>query len=141
MFIQRKRIVADEELDTTPAATADVDPEATDLLFETEDVAELVAEVTGEPVEVTVEDDSVKFAVGDDEFGWAEEDARVRDYLCAPDGARARAILEYEKWGALGVKPGDGTKATTSMKTDWFDLVGEAGIEPHATLYMRNLGL
>lgn len=79
--------------------------------------------------------------VGDDEFGWAEEDARVRDYLCAPDGARARAILEYEKWGALGVKPGDGTKATTSMKTDWFDLVGEAGIEPHATLYMRNLGL
>lgn len=68
MFIQRKRIVADEELDTTPVATADVDPEATDLLFEAEDVAELVAEVTGEPVEVTVEDDSVKFAVGDDEF-------------------------------------------------------------------------
>ena len=68
MFIQRKRIVADEELDTTPVATADVDPEATYLLFEAEDVAELVAEVTGEPVEVTVEDDSVKFAVGDDEF-------------------------------------------------------------------------
>lgn len=68
MFIQRKRIVADEEMDTTPVATADVDPEATDLLFEAEDVAELIAEVAGEPVDVTVEDDSVKFAVGDDEY-------------------------------------------------------------------------
>lgn len=68
MYIQRKRIVAEEEVNTAPAATAEVDPEATDLLFEAEDVAELVAEVTGEEVEVTVEDDAVIFAVGDDEF-------------------------------------------------------------------------
>ena len=78
---------------------------------------------------------------GDEDMGWAEEDARVRDYLCAPDGARARAILEFEKWGALKVRPGDGTSSAAMMKTDWFDLVGEAGVERHATLYMRDLGL
>ena len=33
-----------------------------------EDVAELIAEVTGEPVDVTVDDSEVVFAVGDDEF-------------------------------------------------------------------------
>ena len=78
---------------------------------------------------------------GDEDMGWAEEDARVRDYLCAPDGARARAILEFEKWGALKVRPGDGTSSAAMMKTDWFDLVGEAGVERHAALYMRDLGL
>ena len=80
MFINKKRIVADDELDIDideqiddmPAdddAGVDVDPEAAELLFETEDVAELIAEVAGVPVEVTVEDGGdVKFAVGEDEF-------------------------------------------------------------------------
>nr|DAJ50960.1 MAG TPA: hypothetical protein [Caudoviricetes sp.] len=73
MFIQKRRIVADDEIDETMTDTAgdgqvEVDPEATDLLFEAEDVAELVAEVTGEAVDVTVDDDSVTFAVGDDEY-------------------------------------------------------------------------
>ena len=83
MFISknRKRIVADEEIDVNvdaPVEDVDVDIEedeitvdeaATELLFETEDVAELVAEIAGEPVDVTVEDDgTVKFAVGEDEF-------------------------------------------------------------------------
>lgn len=60
MFIQRKRrnVLADTE----------IDPAATDLLFETEDVAELVSEVTGEPVEVTSDEDRVTFTVGDDEY-------------------------------------------------------------------------
>lgn len=62
MFIQKRRIMANDNMDTTVA------PEATDLLFEAEDVAELVAEVTGEPVEVTAEDDAVTFAVGEDEY-------------------------------------------------------------------------
>ncbi len=60
MFIQRRRITAGEEVN--------VAPEATDLLFEAEDVAELVAEVTGQEVEVTAEDTAVTFAVGEDEF-------------------------------------------------------------------------
>ena len=56
----RRRVVkAEDELDVddTPMPEGEgdvsVDPEATDLLFEAEDVAQLVAEVTGEDVEVT----------------------------------------------------------------------------------------
>ena len=45
-----------------------VEPEASDLLFEAEDVAELVAEVTGMDVAVTAEDDVVTFEIGDDQY-------------------------------------------------------------------------
>lgn len=78
MFIQKRRgrIVAEDVIDDEmmddemmdDGAGVEVAPEATDLLFEAEDVAELVAEVTGEAVEVTVEDDYVTFAVGDSEY-------------------------------------------------------------------------
>ena len=68
----RRRVFADEEINdqTMPAEGADtsVAPEATDLLFEAEDVAELVAEISGQPVEVTADEDQVTFAVGDDEY-------------------------------------------------------------------------
>lgn len=66
MYIQKRKIYADEEI--LDEVVVDVAPEATELLFEAEDVAELVAEVTGEPVDVTSEEDSVVFAVGGDEF-------------------------------------------------------------------------
>ena len=62
MYIQnsrRKRVLAEEEIN--------VAPEATDLLFEAEDVAELVAEVTGEVVDVTADGDNVTFAIGEGE--------------------------------------------------------------------------
>lgn len=77
MMIHKRRIVADEEIINTPAVadegaegTVDVAPEATDLLFEAEDVAELIADVTGEAVEVEIadEEDTVTFTVGEDEF-------------------------------------------------------------------------
>lgn len=70
MMIQRRsrRISASEDVDNQAVGGADVAPEATDLLFEAEDVAELVAEVTGEAVEVTAEDDQVTFSVGEDEY-------------------------------------------------------------------------
>jgi len=79
MFIQKRRIVAEDEIDTnvenidTEMSEEGMDdtviaPEATDLLFEAEDVAELVAEVTGEPVEVTADDTVVTFAIGEDEY-------------------------------------------------------------------------
>ena len=64
MFIQRRRIAANAD----PNAGASVAPEASDLLFEAEDVADLVAEVTGQPVDVTVDDTTVVFAVGEDEY-------------------------------------------------------------------------
>lgn len=71
----RRRIYAEDEMmeeevfeENIDDVVVDVEPEATDLLFEAEDVAELVAEVTGAPVEVTVDDDSVTFAVDGEEY-------------------------------------------------------------------------
>ena len=59
----------DVDVDVTDGeAEVTVDEEATELLFEAEDVAELVSEVTGLPVDVTVDEDEVIFAVGDDEY-------------------------------------------------------------------------
>lgn len=49
-------------------ADTDVAQEATDLLFETEDVAELIAEVTGEDVDVTADGETVEFSVGDETY-------------------------------------------------------------------------
>lgn len=76
MYIQRRKIYADDVIDENvddigtagDEGEVSVEPEATDLLFESEDVAELVAEVTGEPVEVTVDDESVTFSVGEDDY-------------------------------------------------------------------------
>ena len=77
--IKADEMIEDEVVDDVPVeddvpdapeegGEVDVAPEATDLLFEAEDVAELVAEVTGEEVAVTVDDDSVSFEVGEDVF-------------------------------------------------------------------------
>lgn len=78
MFIQKRRIVAEDEIDMEPVDVIDddmeveeeviVEPEAADLLFEAEDVAELIAEITEVPVEVTADETTVTFAVGEDEF-------------------------------------------------------------------------
>jgi len=59
----------EEDVDVTEGEGAvDVADEAADLLFEAEDVAELVAEVTGEDVAVTADEDTVVFEIGNDEF-------------------------------------------------------------------------
>lgn len=96
----RRPIKADEELfeDEMDTEVDDLDegydegeedvtvaPEASELLFEAEDVAELVAEVTGEPVEVEVDEDVVTFAVGDDTFVVeAEGDEEVLESVRKP---------------------------------------------------------
>lgn len=69
-----KGVKADEEVEKTPET--EVAPEATELLFETEDVAQLLAEVTDEDVTVDVDDDTdeIVFTVADEE------------YTVAPDG-------------------------------------------------------
>lgn len=60
MFIEKRKITAGEEVE--------VAPEATDLLFEADDVAELVAEVTEQEVSVeTTDEGEVEFTVGEDE--------------------------------------------------------------------------
>lgn len=60
--VNRRKIYAAEEEEVIVA------PEVSDLLFEAEDVAELVAEVTGEVVEVEADEDKVVFTIGDDTF-------------------------------------------------------------------------
>ena len=70
MYINKRRIMAAEEIDEVEEKVSEVDiaPEATDMLFEAEDVAELIAEVTDKVVEVEVADDDVIFRVGENEF-------------------------------------------------------------------------
>ena len=66
-----RSIRANEEMEVEDVETeggVSVDADAASLLFEAEDVAELVAEVTGEDVNVTTDDDVVVFEIGDDEF-------------------------------------------------------------------------
>lgn len=70
--VAKKRIRANDEAEEVVEEVAEeaveVAPEASDLLFEAEDVAQLVAEVTGQDVSVTADEDVVVFEVGEDEF-------------------------------------------------------------------------
>lgn len=71
--VASKRVVrADDDITEAPVETpeADVAPEATDLLFETEDVAQLLAEVTNSEVTADVDDDTdaIVFTVNDEEY-------------------------------------------------------------------------
>lgn len=70
---RRRAIKANEEMEeeveeVEEVGTVDVAPEASDLLFEADDVAELLAEVTGEDVSIEADEDQVIFGIGDDEF-------------------------------------------------------------------------
>lgn len=49
-------------------AETEIADEAYEMLFEAEDVAQLVSDVTGEDVEVSVDGDKVEFAVGEDTY-------------------------------------------------------------------------
>ena len=72
-----EEVMEDKAIDT---ADVDVAPEATDILFETEDVAQLLAEVTEEDVTADVDDESgeIVFTVADDEYiVEPEEDAEL----------------------------------------------------------------
>lgn len=64
----RKPIVAEETLDIEmPEEEMEMDA-PTELLFEATDVADLLAEVTGEEVEMEMDDDVVVYRVGEDEY-------------------------------------------------------------------------
>lgn len=93
----RRRVTAGEEIDA-PVETQGmeveedvvIDPSATELVFETEDVAQLIAEVTGDTVEVAADEDSVVFTVGD------------ADYTVEPEGDEE--ILETSRKVLKGKK-------------------------------------
>ena len=64
-----RRVTASEEIEEpveveTVVEDVEIDPSATELVFETEDVAQLIAEVTGDTVEVTADENAVVFTVG-----------------------------------------------------------------------------
>jgi hypothetical protein len=76
---RRSRVMADEDVEVDDVedfenfdeggeADVDVAPEASELLFEAQDVAELIAEVTEKPVEVNADEDTVVFSVDGVEF-------------------------------------------------------------------------
>lgn len=79
-----------------------IDPEATELVFETEDVAQLIAEVTGETVEVEADEDEVIFTVGD------------ADYTVEPEGDEE--ILETSKKALKGKKAVDSACGSRKRK-------------------------
>lgn len=85
MFIAKNRSIRANE-------DVNVEETASDLLFEAEDVAELVAEVTGEPVEVSVDEDEVVFTVGEDEYTvTAEGDEEEVESSIKPRGRKVQA--------------------------------------------------
>ena len=94
--VTRKAIRAAEEdapkgTETEETGAVEVAPEATELVFEATDVAQLVAEVTGEDVEVEADENSVVFTVGD------------YDYTVEPEGTEE--ILEASTKALRGKKP------------------------------------
>ena len=97
MYIERKanrRIRANSEVE--------VAPEATELLFEAQDVADLVAAVTDEDVQVETEGEQVVFTVGEDEF------------TVEPEGDEE--ILESVKINKRPVKANRAVRANRSVK-------------------------
>lgn len=85
--MKKRTVRASEEIVEQPAGDVDVTDEATDILFETEDVAQLLAEVTEEDVTADVDDKSgdIIFTVADDEYVVEpEEDAELLEACTRP---------------------------------------------------------
>jgi len=76
-----------------------------------------------------------------DEFDHGMERARVPIYMGTPDGAVARGVLDYEGWGRLSVRPGNGLDSHVRLSDgEWFDLAGRAAVEGNCALYMNDEG-
>lgn len=104
MFIHKRKITAAEEVEeeikeeVVEEEEVEVAPEAEDILFEAEDVAELLAEVTDEVVEVNVDGDDVIFSVGEDEFTVTpDEDAEYVESSKKVAGKKVSANRKIEK--------------------------------------------
>ena len=76
----------------------------------------------------------------DDERKNMSESALARMYMRTPDSSYADGLLRYKDWDNLSLNP-DGSGVTrTEMKTEWFDLRGEAEVDG-PPIYMNNMGL
>jgi len=76
----------------------------------------------------------------DERLEGLSETALSRMYMRTPNSGYADGLLRYENWLKMTVSPGDGGASRVTMKTDWFDLRGEAVVDAFP-LYMNNLGL
>ena len=116
----KKKIVADDEIMEKPVdQVADdevaVEPAAAEMLFEAEDVADILAEVTGQPITVEVADDASQcvIGVGDDEFTIDAEDAeQINEAAPVPEEEpvaeskkiRGKAVQAASKLGGKVIK-------------------------------------
>lgn len=99
MFIQKtrgrmgRRVMADTE----------VAPEAAELLFQAEDVAELVAEVTGEVVEVEADDagEAVTFNIGEESYTVEAEGGEETVESCTRVGRSRRPVSASTRRGSV----------------------------------------
>ena len=76
----------------------------------------------------------------DDERKDMSETALARMYMRTPDSSYADGLLRYKDWDNLSLNPSGGGTTRTSMKTEWFDLRGEAEVDM-PPIYMNNMGL
>lgn len=106
-----RRIRASEEPidDQTPAegggegGSVNVDPEATELVFETEDVAELLAEVTNEDVDVVADENEITFTIGDTDYTVQAEGGE--EVLEASTSVRRRNAIQASRRAANARRP------------------------------------
>lgn len=103
MYIQKKKSVikANEAVDLAP--------EATELLFEAEDVATVVAEATGEDVAVNVSDEGVEFTVG------TGEEAEV--FFVEPEGDEELLEASTKKVAEKSVKASTRARHARAART------------------------
>jgi len=76
----------------------------------------------------------------DDPRGEMSDSALARMYMRTPDSAYAWGLLRYEYWDRLEIRPGHGGASTTSLKTDWVKVDGEAVVDTFPT-YLNDMGL
>lgn len=74
---------------------------------------------------------------GDDDFS---EPLMARMYLRTPTAGYANGLLDYEYWDQMNLVPGSGGASSVSMKTDIFELRGEAEVDGFP-VYMYDQGL
>ena len=76
----------------------------------------------------------------DDERKGMSESALARMYMRTPDSSYADGLLRYKDWDKLSLNPNGSGATRTEMKTEWFDLRGEAELDG-PPIYMNNMGL
>ena len=88
---------------------------------------------------IPVAGERLKPGKGDERKDMSEA-ALARIYMRTPDSSYANGLLQYEYWDRLSLNPSGSGVTRTEMKTDWFDISGEAEVDG-APVYMNNMGL